>query len=203
MSNKFKDITGQTFNRLFVICKTTPNKWNKARWKCKCSCGNFIDVDGESLKSKNTQSCGCLNRERSHEANHKHGLCGTPEYTSWCQMISRCHCPTAKYFFNYGGRGIEVFPEWREDFMSFYNHIGARPTVKHTIERIDNNAGYFPGNVRWATRREQANNTRRNQFITANGETHTIAQWARITGICAGTIYSRIRLGWNPVKAVI
>ena len=118
-------------------------------------------------------------------------------------MINRCYCPTTGHFNNYGGRGIEVFQEWRDDFMTFFKYIGKRPTPKHTIERTDNNRGYFPGNVRWATRKEQANNTRRNYFVAANGEKYTIAQWSRISNICVNTIYSRIRLGWSPEKAVL
>jgi len=117
-------------------------------------------------------------------------------------MLNRCNDSNNIYFYNYGGRGIKVFQEWQDDFMTFFNYIGKRPTTKHTLERLDNNAGYFPGNVKWATRREQANNTRRNIFVTLGEQRLTVAQLARQSGMRYGKLHWRITHGWTPEKAI-
>lgn len=95
--------------------------------------------------------------------NLKHGLCYTPEYRAWAEAIRRCENPRNPGFANYGGRGIKMAPEWRHDFAAFFAHIGPRPGSLYTLDRIDNGGNYEPGNVRWATYKVQANNTRRNK----------------------------------------
>ena len=115
-------------------------------------------------------------------------------------MIQRCNNPNDKDFKHYGGRGIKIFPEWRISFSSFFDYIGLRPTTNHTIERIDNNLGYFPGNVRWATKKEQGNNRRTNKLVTFNGKTMNITQWTKELGMSEHILYERlIILGW-PIK---
>lgn len=124
------------------------------------------------------------------------------EYEVWRGIKSRCHTPSHRSWKNYGGRGIQVFEGWRENFAAFLEHIGPRPSRKHTLDRIDNDRGYEPGNVRWATRREQARNTRLNHRITVGSLTLTIAEWAERSGLMASRISDRIRQGWDPADAV-
>lgn len=113
----------------------------------------------------------------------KHGMDGTAEYRAWINIKSRCLVPTDANYYRYGARGITIAPEWRDDFAAFYEHVGARPGPGYSIDRIDNNGDYAPGNIRWATAREQASNRRSNRFLSFGGRTQTVAQWAREIGI--------------------
>lgn len=135
-----------------------------------------------------------------------HGDCRVgdraPEYGVWRAMNDRCHLPSSEKYPLYGARGIVVCQEWRSDYLAFLSHIGRRPSPAHSIERIDNNKGYEPGNVRWATRKEQARNTRSNHFLEAFGRRATIVQWAEETGKPSRLISKRISLGWTPERAL-
>lgn len=131
---------------------------------CRCDCGNEKLVDAISLRSGRSQSCGCLRAERMTIRFRKHGHCGnnapTTEYHIWSAMIQRCTNPRNTDFHNYGGRGISVCQEWRDSFELFLNDVGRRPR-NLTLDRIDNNGNYEPGNVRWATKSQQTRNSRR------------------------------------------
>jgi hypothetical protein len=116
-------------------------------------------------------------------------------------MIQRCHNPNYPQWKDYGGRGIEVCNEWRNSFEAFFRYIGPRPSPNHTIDRIENNRGYEPGNVRWATRKEQNRNSRNNHLIRFNNQIHCMTEWAEILGIKRETIKDRIRAGWPIDKA--
>jgi hypothetical protein len=116
-------------------------------------------------------------------------------------MLARCLTPSDKYYPRYGGRGITVCPEWRE-FLNFYHDMGPRPSKGHSIDRIDNNGPYEPGNCRWATWTEQERNRRNNRLLTINGETLPVSAWAEKTGVPAGKIYLRLRYGIPPEKAI-
>ena len=139
------------------------------------------------------------NRVASFRANHEgvEFASSLPEYKVWGTMVQRCTNPRAKYFENYGGRGISVCPEWmgRGGFARFIEHVGRRPTSKHSIDRIDNARGYEPGNVRWATLVEQSRNTRRNRMVEIDGVSKTLAEWASISGLSAMAIAYRIKIG--------
>lgn len=134
-------------------------------------------------------------------ANFRHGLKDTPEYRAWSQAKGRCSNPKLRNFHIYGGRGIRVCERWN-DFLVFLADMGPRPSDKHSLDRIDGNGDYCPENCRWATIEQQANNTSTNRFVTMNGETLTIAQWARRTGLQAGTIQFRLAHGWEPERAL-
>ena len=138
----------------------------------------------------------------------KHMMTGTPEYRAWSNMIQRCHVKSNPGYKNYGGRGIFVCDEWRGDgrgwgFQAFYCHIGPRPSKKHSIDRIDNNRGYEPGNVRWTTQLIQHSNTRKNRYLTHNGETLHLREWARRTGLTHTTIAARIRRGLSIADVLL
>ena len=133
----------------------------------------------------------------------KHGRSRTPEFWAWVNMLRRCHYPKHPNFASYGGRGITVCAEWRSSFAAFYSHIGPRPNAKHSIERIDNQAGYEPGNVKWATRAEQMRNTRANHWIEIDGQVKTVSDWAKACGIHFTTVHHRIARGMSERDAVL
>ena len=133
----------------------------------------------------------------------RHGMRDSREYTSWCQIIQRCTNPKTRAYERYGGAGITVCQEWRDSFRAFLEHIGPRPSPEHSVDRIDNDRGYEPGNVRWATRLEQARNSSSVALVTLDGETRSLAEWARLAGLPVGSLYSRInKLGWSPERAI-
>lgn len=200
--SKFIDLTGKTFGRLTVVERAENDKWNKTQWKCKCSCGNINIVLGHSLRCGDTKSCGCLRTEILAKGNFVHGMVYSPEYNTWEKMIQRCRNPNNQAFKYYGGRGIEVCQEWKDSFLVFYNHVGKRPSPKHSIDRIDNDGNYEPGNVKWSLRVEQANNKQNNRNITINGKTMSLFQWAHFVGMSPHTLYGRISRNWPPEKAV-
>jgi hypothetical protein len=124
------------------------------------------------------------------------------EYGIWWGMVARCEDPRQQNYDRYGGRGIKVCDKWRGSFAAFLADLGPRPSREHTIDRIDNNGNYEPGNVRWATRIEQANNKRTSRTVTALGRTLTMSQWARETGIKRTALDYRINRGWSPDAAL-
>jgi hypothetical protein len=125
-----------------------------------------------------------------------------PEYAVWQSMKARCYNPNSQRYRNYEGRGIAVCEEWRNSFESFLAYIGLRPSSKYTIDRIDNNGNYEPGNVRWSLPVIQANNRSSNRILVINKRSLTITEWALQTGIKESTIRERLRRGWNPEWAV-
>lgn len=135
----------------------------------------------------------------------KHGHCQngaqTITYKSWFAMKQRCSNPNYHQYMDYGGRGITVCPQWQE-FETFLADMGERPSRRHQLERIDNNKGYAPENVRWATTREQHRNTRANVFLSFNGKTQTLQDWAAEVGLSSVTIGDRIRRGWSAERAL-
>lgn len=154
---KLKDLTGQSFGRLKVICRVE-NRGTRAWWFCKCSCGNTKDVCGKSLRRGLTTSCGCFNREQSSFRNRKHGLAHSKIHYVWCEMIQRCtnpNHPKAKY---YGRRGITVCERWR-DFRNFLLDMGF-PPIGLMLDRIDNNGNYEPSNCRWTDSKTSGANRR-------------------------------------------
>jgi len=138
-------------------------------------------------------------KKRQVENSTIHGMSHAPEYKIWVAMKQRCKNKNSTGYEIYGGRGIKVCNEWqgRRGFSNFFKHIGKRPTSKHTLERIDNNGDYEPGNVKWATRIEQMNNFRRNNLVTIKGKTLSVTAWAREIGISPPTLTQRIKYGWS------
>ncbi len=133
-----------------------------------------------------------------------HGLGHLDEYVIWCGIKQRCFNPKCKEYRLYGARGIILCDAWKHDFKAFYEYIGPRPTKHHSIDRIDSNGNYEPGNVRWATHLEQANNVRSNTILTCRGESKTMAEWARSLGIAYDMLCQRVcKLGWSHEKAIL
>ncbi len=197
------EIIGSEFERLTVIRRDYKDDAGVTFWLCTCKCGGNISTPLSALRKGRTRSCGCLRLEEITNLKKTHGKTETREYSIWSNMKSRCLNPKNRGYKSYGGRGITVAPEWIESFEAFIAHIGMPPEdgQVYSIDRIDTLRGYEPGNVRWATKETQANNTRSNNFITAFGKTQTRAQWAKETGISADTIKRRQKLpGWPPER---
>ena len=164
VSPTFIDLTGKRFGRLtalrYVGLSNHRGHQRKARWECRCDCGNKKIVVSQSLRMGHTRSSGCLFIEML-KARAKHNARHTPEYEACWHSIQRCDNPNNTSWPDYGGRGIKICKEWRRDFSAFVNHIGKKPTPDHSLDRIDNDRDYEPGNVKWSTRQQQNGNKRK------------------------------------------
>lgn len=196
-----KDLSGMTFSRWTVISLAGRTKHGAITWLCRCQCGIERDVSGNSLRMGKSLSCGCLTLEVNLQRIVTHGLHDSREYQTWADMKARCINANHACYADYGGRGIAVCERWLT-FENFYADMGPRPSKKHSLDRKNNDGDYCPGNCRWATKREQSANTRRNHLIAANGETLPVEEWARRLGCRATTIHKRLLSGWDKVRAV-
>lgn len=172
------------------------------RWHCTCACGTERKVATGDLVHGKTKSCGCMRASAIAKAKTKHGGSASTEYRIWASMKARCINVRNKRFARYGGRGIAVHADWMNDFSKFLADMGCRPSPLHTIERIDNNRNYEPGNCRWATKKEQALNTSRNRRIVVGGREATLGEWAGVTAVKRETIARRLNAGWSPERAI-
>lgn len=157
---KPKPQPGERFGRL-VIHEFIGSDSRHPRVRCLCDCGKWCEPHWGNVKRGVTQSCGCLHNEQLSKRAKTHGLTKTIEYRIWADMISRCERPTATGYKDYGDRGIGVCQTWRQSFVAFLADVGQRPSPLHSIDRINNDGNYEPGNVRWATKSEQRLNQRR------------------------------------------
>ena len=185
MHKRIIDITGKKFGRLFVI-KFVGVIRRVSMWECLCDCGNIKNIAGIDLRSGHTTSCGCYLKEIRGKHSITHGDLinnkRSPEYEAWLNLRRRCFDSTNKRFPNYGGRGVTVCPQWlgKDGFKNFLSYIGRRPSSKHSVDRFPNkNGNYEPGNVRWATMRQQCSNRTTNVWYEAEGKRMIRQDWLR------------------------
>lgn len=202
---KLIDLTRQKFVKLTVIAQAGKNKHGHIEWLCLCDCGKQTIVPGCCLKTGNTKSCGCLQREvvskimTTHGHNSKTGK--SKVYQSWDDMTQRCGNPNRKQYKNYGGRGIRICQRWKK-FTNFLKDMGEPPTRQYTLDRINNNGNYCKSNCRWATRKQQSQNRRNNIMITHNNKTQCLSAWSDELGINYKTLWYRLfKYGWSQTKA--
>ena len=199
-----KDITGHRFTRLAVNGPVARGAGGQIYWRCQCDCGNIVDVLGVNLRHGRTHSCGCYMREVAATINYSHGQSSSNLYWIWRGMLARCYDANTKVYKDYGGRGISVHPEWlgQEGFLRFAAHMGPRPSLNHSIERVDVNGPYSPDNCCWATRAEQMVNRRDTVRVEYNGETLPLQTLCRKLGLNHSRVDRRLRAGW-PLKEAL
>lgn len=194
------NLCGKVFSKLRVVSFAF-KRGHVYLWNCVCECGTTSVVRGCNLKSGAVKSCGCLARSRARAFTAVRGASKEPEHGLWRTIITRCTNPNSRSFRKYGGRGISVCDRWLI-FENFLHDMGPRPSRLYSVERKDNSLGYEPSNCRWATSKEQANNTRRNRWIEHAGTTLTLGGWAIVTGIKRETIANRLNKGWDTARAL-
>lgn len=193
------DLTGQRFDRWKVVEKAeTRGASGEVYWRCVCDCGTTKEVVANSLRLGLSKSCGCFSADRSR----KHGMEGTLTYNAWAAMRMRCENKNATYYARYGGRGITVCDRWKS-FKAFLADMGEKPPGKSSLDRIDNEGGYEPGNCRWATTKQQIRNRHSSPRFMWKGETRSLADIAEEVGAVPWRkAYERIRRGWSVEDAV-
>lgn len=200
---KFIDLTNQKFGRLTVL-EYIGHKGKRNLWKCRCECGKITEVVTYHLTKNIVKSCGCLRTEKLIERSTSHNKRYSKIYNRWKGIKQRCLNPNQPSYINYGGRGITICDEWKNDFMSFYNwSMQNGYAEKLTIDRINNDGNYEPSNCRWVDRKTQNNNTRANHLLTYNGKTLNISQWANLYNLSYSCLKTRIRNGWSIEKALL
>ncbi len=192
------DLAGKKFERLTVIRRAANYAGGDARWVCICDCGKELIVPSRRLRNGLSRSCGCL---------FYHRLSNSLTYQSWAAMKRRCLRPDCDHYHDYGGRGITICERWlgKDGFTTFLSDMGERTSRNHSIDRIDNDGNYEPGNCRWATAKEQRQNQRTGRmgkFIEFNGTRQCIKAWANAVGLEEATLYKRISRGWPLEEAL-
>lgn len=202
-----RDLTGFRSGHIVVISYAGRYKHGGSQWLCRCElCGSeFVRKAQVIYEGQKTCGVKCGVAE-SNRARTIHGRWRTPEYEAWHSIKERCFNKNSESWKHYGGRGITMCDEWINDPVSFLEHVGVRPSNKHSIDRIDNNRGYEPGNVRWATRSEQARNMSTTIVYEYRGEVKSLCDWADIFGLGLNQVRTRWYKGirgdklFSPVK---
>jgi len=200
------DWSGKIQGDLTIVRDVGKDSYGSRLWECICKCGATVNKTSGNLangvKSCST-ACGVAT---SNIVRTKHGQARDTHrskvYNAWLGLKDRCLNPKAAAYHRYGGRGITVCDSWRDSYDAFYKDVGEPPTPKHTLDRIDNNKGYEPSNVRWATRKEQSNNISTNVWVEYDGKRMTWAQWAEYLGISYNCLMTRKKKG-KPIEEIL
>lgn len=200
---KRRDLTGTRYGKLLVV-SMADNKGRFTQWNCLCDCGNATVVATAHLTNGHTKSCGCLRSETASINFSTHRKSNTRLYRMWRNIKTRCENSKCNHYHLYGGRGIHICDEWRNDFSAFeewaLNH-GYQDNL--SIDRIDVNGSYTPDNCRFVTMKEQENNKRANHYIYYNGERKTLAELSDEFGIPYDTLLARINSRNWPVERAL
>lgn len=196
---------GLRFGRLIVLELGGKSPRGHFLWLCKCDCGTEKLFIASNVRSNFSKSCGCLLKESQKAAKHlvTHGLSATATYKSWSAAKSRCGNPSNAAYRHYGGRGIRMCDEWKSSFEEFFSCLGEKPSGK-TLDRINVNGHYEPGNCRWATASEQRNNVRCNRLIIVDNVEMTVGEAYIKSGvkISRQAFYQRLDRGWSVKKTM-
>lgn len=204
---KLIDLTGKRFGRLTVIERAENANNGHTRWLCQCDCGGKTIVERGDLCTGKVKSCGCLNKEIAVQIGTlgaTHGKSNTRLYNIWSRMKARCYNSKDTFYKIYGGRGISVCSEWRNDFQTFCDWAVSHGYCEGlTIDRIDNDKGYSPDNCRWASRTQQVRNRKVTKKYALNGESKTLAEWCEIYQKGYSKVWARVlRSGWTIEEAL-
>lgn len=195
------NLAEKRFGRLTVSSFVGDDKHGNKMWQCRCDCGNAKVVRGQHLKAGLIRSCGCFHDECSAVANRTHGKRKAKVYSVWGAMLARCRNPNNKRFKDYGGRGIKICESWLH-FENFLADMG-EPPEGGTLDRIDGNGNYAPGNCTWSTHTQQARNRRSTVHVTVDGVTKPLGAWVEESGLKYATVWRRIFIcGWSPKDAI-
>lgn len=202
---RFIDKTGMRFGRLVARKVSRPGNGARVKWSCTCDCGNELWVDSSDLGGGHTQSCGCLQSERTANANstHRYALPGRVSriYLTWQRAKDRCHNPNNKRYADYGGRGIAMCDRWRDSFEAFLQDMGEAPEGM-SLDRWPNlNGGYEPGNCRWATPQMQSDNRRNTIWVEHEGEKLSLKAYATLVNVSYQALFNRVRYRRQDPKA--
>lgn len=195
-ANNALDLCGARSGKLTAI-RPAGVRGGHVQWLAKCDCGNETIVRGARIKSGEVRSCGCI----VGKCGPGHGYCGTPTYSTWHSMIGRCGNPNDPSYGRYGGAGVKVCARWRK-FENFLADMGERPSLSHSIDRIDSKRGYTRENCRWASHVEQNNNLKSNVRLKFRGREQTLMQWSRELRLSDYAIRNRLRNGWTVERAL-
>jgi hypothetical protein len=200
------NLVGQKFGRLTVLDRdisASSGAGHHVKFICICDCGNKVSVSGTNLRRGISKSCGCLRGDSIKQRNVTHCLTGTRLHKIWIGMKERCYTTHFAAYQHYGGRGIKVCDEWKDDFQAFYDWAMSNEyDDTKSIDRIDSDGNYEPSNCRWVTYSIQNKNKRTSKLITFQGKTQNLVDWERETGIDHRTIDARLKYGWSIEDAL-
>lgn len=185
------NLAGKRFGHVIAMSPTDERYCRYVVWTCQCDCGASFTVSSGRLTNGTVTNCGCIRRAHAQTVR-------TNEYQLWRSMIKRCR---NAHLLRYGGRGIRICDRWLK-YEHFINDMGPRPSMQHSIDRINNDGDYEPGNCRWATWSQQHRNTSRSKHLTFNGETLPLLEWCQRTGLTEKALRSRIDHGWSVDRAL-
>jgi hypothetical protein len=199
----FQDLTGQRFDRLVALNRVKSDRpYPTTRWMCQCDCGKTTVADRNNLVYGRMRSCGCLNSERRAERQLTHGLSKTKLYRIWADIITRCYNENSDGYKDYGARGIYMSDEWRNDFAAFYRDMANGYQKGLEIDRIEVNGPYSKENCRWVTHKVNSRNKRNTTYLTIDGVTKSLGEWAEISGRWYQNIHRSLRQGKSHKEAV-
>lgn len=205
---KKPNLIGEKSGYLTVVGVGERRKRNNGKfvktWDCICVCGNHRFLTTQEIKTEKRKSCGCKQTDFRKESATIHGDSHTRLHNIWSGMRARCYLPTDYHYKWYGGRGITMCNEWRDDYVAFKEWALSNGYAENlTIDRIDNDGDYCPENCRWVSMKIQANNRTRTKYYEAFGERHTLSEWADIVGVTIEFLRGRIKNGWDIEKALL